>query len=88
MASLVYLLCAFTCLGCAALLIRAHRRQPTRLVFWSAICFVFLTLQNTILVVDRVFLGPEIDLGFWRVLFGFLGVSVLLWGLVVEGTGQ
>ena len=51
-AQLVYILCFLTSALCAALLIRGYVRSRTRILLWSAICFVFLALNNLLAVVD------------------------------------
>jgi len=38
MAELVYAPCALASLCCAVLLVRQHRRKPTRLLLWSSLC--------------------------------------------------
>ena len=81
MADLVYVLCALTSLACAVLLWRAWRRTGARLLFWSALCFVGLTLNNVLLVVDtRMF--PEVDLALLRLVPALLGAAALVYGLV------
>ena len=54
MATVVYLLCALTSLGCALLLLAAYRRERARLLLWSCVCFGWLALNNALLVVDLV----------------------------------
>jgi hypothetical protein len=83
MVEMVYLLCAATSAACAALLLRAHRRTATPLLFRSALCFVGLALNNTILVIDAVVV-PDIDLSTWRLIPAVLGVGFLLYGLIWE----
>ena len=81
MAETVYLLCAATSMACAALLFRGYRRQRTRLLLWSSLCFGLLALNNTLLFVDLI-VAPEIDLSVWRSLTALAGVGVLLFGLI------
>jgi hypothetical protein len=82
-ATVVYLLCAATSALCAGLLVRAYLASRTRLLLWSAICFLGLLLNNVLLVVDeRVIVGT--DLGLLRDLTGLAAVSVLLFGLIWE----
>ena len=81
MAETVYLLCAATSMACAALLFRGYRRQRTRLLLWSSLCFGLLALNNTLLLVDLI-VAPEIDLSVWRSLTALAGVGVLLFGLI------
>ena len=77
----VYLLCFLTSAGCAALLMRSYRRTRTRLLLWSAICFICLALNNLILVVDLLVL-PAWDFRVLRQGFLLLAVGVLLFGFI------
>ena len=52
MAFLAYALCALTAAACSVLLFMAWRRSRSRMLWWSAVCFVFLTLANVFLVID------------------------------------
>jgi hypothetical protein len=82
MAAAVYVLCALTSLACAILLLRAYQARGVRLLLWSGLAFVGFTLGNTMLVVDRVVTGPELDLSIWRSLPVLAGLAVLIYGLV------
>ena len=77
----MYLVWAATSMACAALLFRGYRRQRTRLLLWSSLCFGLLALNNTLLFVDLI-VAPEIDLSVWRSLTALAGVGVLLFGLI------
>ncbi len=77
----VYLLCAATSLACAALLFRGYWKNGTRLLLWSGLCFLGLTLDNVFLFVDVIVL-PQIDLSAWRSLPAAAGLVLLLYGLV------
>ena len=83
MHEIVYVLCAVTSLLCAGLLGRSYFRAPTRLLLWSALCFVGLAINNILLVVDLMFV-PDTDLSVSRT--GSAGVALLLLviGLVWE----
>lgn len=83
MAEAVYLLCAITSTVCAALLFRGYRRNRTRLLFFSSLCFVGLALNNVLLFIDLV-LVPDIDMRLWRSLSALTAMAVLLIGLVME----
>jgi hypothetical protein len=83
MVEIVYLLCAATGGACAVLLLRAYHRAGTRLLLWSGLCFVGLTLNNALLVVDLI-LVPDVDLSTWRLVPAVAGVALLLYGLVWE----
>ena len=80
----VYLLCAATSVTCAVLLLRAYRRQRTRLLLWSSVCFVLLALNNTLVLVDLIVVPAGIDLSVWRGATSVAGVGVLLFGLIWE----
>ena len=82
-ANAVYILCAITSALCAILLFRGYRQSGARLLFWSALCFVGLALNNTVLLVD-VTLLPEIDLLTWRLVPALAGVMLLIYGLIWE----
>ena len=80
----VYLLCAATSVTCVVLLLRAFRRQRTRLLLWSSLCFVLLALNNTLVFVDLI-VGPSgIDLSLSRRATSLAGVGVLLFSLIWE----
>jgi hypothetical protein len=53
------------------------------LLLWSGTCFVFLALNNLIVVLDLLIL-PEIDLSIVRNATSLIGVSALLFGFVWE----
>lgn len=81
MAFYVYLLCSITSLGCAVILMRAYFKSRTRLLFWSSLCFVGIAFNNIILSVDFS-LGPNYDLSSLRALSAFLGMGVMMYGLI------
>jgi len=80
-AAAVYVLCALTSVLCAGLLLLQYRKTRTRLLFWSALCFVGLAANNVLLVVDVVVV-PTIDLSVVRVLPALAGVAALVWGFI------
>lgn len=84
MASIIYLLCAFTAFVCAFLIMRSYMRSRLRLLFWSGLCFSGLFINNVILVVDRVLTGPEVDLSTWRLVVALIALLPLLIGLIWE----
>ncbi len=81
--TIVYILCAATSAVCAALLVRGYRRSGARLLFWSALCFIGLALNNLVLIVD-VRVVPQFDLATVRLLPALAGVLLLLYGLIWE----
>lgn len=80
MIDLVYVLCALTSLACAVLLLRGYFRTHVRLLLWSGLCFVGLTLNNALLVWDENTLVT--DLSNLRTLPALAGVALLVYGLV------
>lgn len=82
MAAVIYGLCALTALLCTVLLFLAHRRSRYALLFWSGLCFAILTINNVLLVIDKILLGPEIDLTLVRGITSVAAMAVLLYGLI------
>ncbi len=83
MEKLIYALCALTAAACAALLLRTYLRTHFRLLLWSSLCFVGLTVNNVLLVLDRV-VFTDVDLSMWRLGIALAAVMVLLGGLILE----
>lgn len=81
--SVIYGLSVFTSVACTVLLLRSYARTGARLLLWTALCFVGLSLNNIILFFD-VRVIPYTDLSPWRTLAAFAGVSVLLYGFIWE----
>lgn len=81
MAAVTYTLCALVALLCAYLLLTAFRRQGYRLLLWSGLCFVGFTLNNILLVLDKV-VYLDIDLTLYRTTVALLSLMVLLYGLI------
>jgi hypothetical protein len=80
---IIYLLCVITSLLCAYLLTRAYQRGKTRLLIWSALCFVLLAINNLVLAAD-VLLLPDIDLSVLQILTSLSAVCVLLYAFIWE----
>jgi Family of unknown function (DUF5985) len=81
MATIIYTLCALTALLCAVLLLQAYARSHYAFLLWSGLCFVGLTVNNALLVIDKLVV-PDIDLSTWRLAVGLIAMLVLLYGLV------
>ena len=82
MSAIIYSLCALTALGCAVLLLRGYKRSRYRLLLWSGLCFAGLTLNNAVLVVDKVLLPTTVDLALLRTTIALTAMMVLLYGLI------
>ena len=81
MAGIIYGLCALTALVCAWLLLLAYRRSHYKLLLWSGLCFVGLTLNNILLVIDKLVV-PYYDLSVWRSVTALISLGILLYGLI------
>jgi hypothetical protein len=77
------LLAALTSLACMVLLFRGYAATGVRLLLWSALCFVCLTVNNALLFIDLV-VFPDLDLRLYRLSAAFVGVLFLLYGFVWE----
>ena len=83
MAGAVYMLCALTSLACAVLLLRGYRQSGVRLLLWSGLCFIGLTLNNALLFVDLEMM-PKSNLFVLRSAPALVGLLLLLYGLIWE----
>jgi hypothetical protein len=81
MAEFVYGLCALTSIACAFLLLRGYLQRRTRLLFWSALCFIGLAINNALLLVD-LYVVPGTDLFFLRTCVAVLAIGLMLYGLI------
>ena len=77
----VYTLCFITCVISAVLLIRGYRRARVPLLFWVALCFIGLSANNFILIID-VLVIPTVDLLPVRQLVQIGSLVVLLYGFI------
>lgn len=83
MAETIFILCALTACACALLLLRSYRRSRHRLLFWSGLCFAGMTVNNLLLVFDKL-VFPTIDLLPLRNIAALAAVCLLLYGLIYE----
>jgi hypothetical protein len=79
----LYLLAVLTCLACTLLLFRGYARSGLRLLLWSALCFVFLSVNNLLLFFDFIVL-PDLDLRPYRLVAALVGLAFLLYGFIFE----
>ena len=77
----VYILCFLTSGACAWLLGRSYLRSRTPLLLWSSVSFVFLSLNNLLLVLDLV-IWRQVDLAVPRVLLALAASCALLFGFI------
>jgi hypothetical protein len=83
MAAFVYILCALTALTCAVLLLRAYAASRAPLLMWSGLCFTGLTINNVLLILDRL-VYTHTDLTEVRLATALASVVLLLVGLIWE----
>jgi len=81
MVEIAYILCTATSFVCAMLLFRGYRRSRARLLFWTGLFFACLTVENGGLFLDNI-VFTNVDLWWYRTLWGLLGVSCLLYGMI------
>ena len=84
MAPAVYILGTLVALACGIVLLRGYARGRQRLLLWSGICFLGLSLSNFLIFVDLIIL-PERDLYLFRLVTAALSMLLLLYGLIWEG---
>jgi hypothetical protein len=83
MAAALYMATCLTTLLCAILLLRAYLRVRRRLLLWSGLCFVGLTVSNFLVFADIV-LFPQPDLYTFRLGSAVVAMALLLYGLIWE----
>ena len=84
LSSILCLLALITSLACMLLLFRAYAASGMRLLLWSALCFVALSVNNVLLFVDLVIFPTEVDLRPWRLAAALVGLLFLLYGFIWE----
>lgn len=85
MSESIFILCAIMSTVCSIALMRGYRESKTKLLFWSALCFGFLALNNLFLCVDLL-VFPAMDLNgpLWRNFLSTIAGVLLLYGLIEE----
>lgn len=81
--AIVYFLCGLTSLACAVLLFRSYRSSRSQLAFWTAIAFVFFTINNVFVMADFI-VFPTANLYWMRIVPLLLGAVTMIFGLVKE----
>ena len=83
MSSTVYILTCITTLLCAVMLLRGYARVRRRLLLWSGLCFLGLTVTNVLKVLDLlIFLHT--DLYTYRLGSAAIALALLIYGLIWE----
>ena len=76
-------LAVLTSLACMFFLFRGYAVSGTRLLLWSALCFVFLTANNILLFLD-LYVILHIDLRPYRLTSALIGLLFLVYGFIWE----
>lgn len=79
----LYILTSLTTLLCAILLLRGYARVRRRLLLWSGLCFVGLTLTNLLKIADLL-IFVQTDLYTYRMASAAVAMALLIYGLVWE----
>jgi hypothetical protein len=80
----LYAVVMLACLACMVLLFRGYARSGVRLLFWSALCFVGLSVSNVMLFFDLVVFPTQVDLRPYRLGAAAIGLAFLLYGFISE----
>jgi len=79
--TLVYSLCFATSALCAFLLGRSYFRTRSRMLFWSACCFMLLAVVNGVVILDML-VYTESNFRPVRLWITLIAVAVLLFGFI------
>lgn len=79
----LYILTSLTTLLCAVILLRGYARVRRRLLLWSGLCFIGLTVTNVLKVADLL-IFPRTDLYTYRLAAAAIAMALLLYGLIWE----
>lgn len=80
---ILFALALLTSLACTVFLYRGYLQTRVRILLWSALCFVGLTVNNLVLIFDLVLL-PDADLRIVRLTASLTGMLFLLYGFIRE----
>jgi len=81
MADVIYSLCALTSFLCCWLLLQAYYKSRYRLLLWGGLCFAGLTVNNVILIADKI-IYTDMDFSLLRLWTALIAMLILLYGLI------
>jgi hypothetical protein len=84
MAAAVYILGSLLALACGVLLLRGYLQGRKKLLLWSSLCFLGLSLSNALILFDLV-IFPDKELYIWRLSIAAVAMLSLMYGLIWEG---
>jgi hypothetical protein len=82
--AILFVIALLTSFACMVLLFRAYLQSRLRILLWSALCFVGLTVNNLLLFVDLVLLPATIDLRVYRHAAALVGMLFMIYGFIRE----
>ena len=82
--AVLFVIALLTSFACMLLLFRAYLDTRLRILLWSALCFVGLTINNALLFVDLVLLPQTVDLRLYRHAAALTGMLFLIYGFIRE----
>ena len=80
----LFLLALLTCVTCTVLLFRGYAQSGARIVLWTALCFVGLSINNLLLFFDLAVFIQEADLRIIRHVSALAGLACLIYGFILE----
>lgn len=83
MVAAVYILGSLVVCLCAIMLLRAYTKAKRRLLLWSGLCFVGLTISNLLVFIDLVMI-PDLNLYPLRLWTAAIATMLLVFGLIWE----
>lgn len=83
MAPFIYALCAVTSSVCAILLLRSYFDSRYRLLLWAGLCFVGLTINNLLMITDKI-IFPQEQMLTLRLSVVLVALCFLLYGLIFD----
>jgi hypothetical protein len=79
----LYIMSALASIACTVLLLRGFARSSSKLLFWSGLCFIGLSINNVLLVLDLLVI-VDTDLSVLRLGSSLAAVLVLLYAFIWE----
>lgn len=79
----IYILCFLTSVAIAFLLLRGFARTGERILAWTGLGFLGLSLNNAVLIVDAMVV-PGMDLSLLRNIPTLLGLTLMVYGLIID----
>jgi Na+/melibiose symporter-like transporter len=82
--AVLFMIAVLTSFACMVLLFRAYLDTRLRILLWSALCFVGLTVNNLLLFADLVIFPETVDLRVYRHAAALAGMLFMIYGFIRE----